>query len=346
LWAVPVEKATLRERRLGRMEMPGTGAGADSLFYRAYIIVGIIVVVAATVGLSSLAPRTFDGMWLPVICAPTTLWVIGILVYWWVQFLFLGYTDPKRLGDEAEEVPEIKALRNWSTLSEAMTVHGGDVDELEELERAARRPVLEWFGWSTVLVLYVLTGPWLTALGILTPQTQKYFAAGVVGLAIFIMVRTPFLLGASIGAGEYAYLRPLGLAVVESPTIDLKRIPRTAIDGPWGLVSGSATVLSGTRHDRQVQVVVDGKRNRTMVEAPVPPFSVQSREGKLVAGRGAPEAVKDNLKELRKAKRWLGMELQAGPEGIVIERDAGRRQNMWLYDLWLAERLLEAMEED
>jgi hypothetical protein len=30
----------------------------------------------------------------------------------------------------------------------------------------------------------------------------------------------------------------------------------------------------------------------------------------------------------------------------VVERHPGRRQNMWLYDLWLAERLLEALGED
>ncbi len=324
--------------------MPGTGAGADSILYRIYIFGGIIVVFAATVGLGQLAPRTFEGMWLPVVFVPTTLWVIGILVYWWVQFLFLGYTDPKRLREEAgEEAPEIKALRNWSTLSEAMTVYGGDVDELKRLEKAARRPVLEWFGWSTVLVLYVLTGPWLTGLGVLTQQRQGYFAAGFGVLAILMLVRTPFLLGASIGAGEYAYLRPLGLAVVERPTIDFRRIARTAVEGPWGLVAGGATVVAGTRHDRQVQVAVDGKRNYTVVEAPVPPFTVESREGKLVAGEGAPKAVKESLKELRKAKRWLGMELQAGPEGIVVERSATRRQDMWLYDLWLAERLLEAL---
>ncbi len=327
--------------------MPGTGAGGDSILYRIYIFGGFIVVIAATVGLSSLAPRTFEGMWLPVICIPTTVWIIGILGYWWVQFLFFGYTDPKRLREEAgEEAPEIKALRNWSTLSEAMTVYGGDLEELEKLEKAARRPVLEWYGWSNVLVLYVLTGPWLTGFGVLTQQRYGYFAAGFVVLAILMLVRTPFLLGASIGAGEYAYLRPLGLAVAERPNIDFKRIARTAFEGPWGLVTGTATVMSGARHDRQVQVVVDGKRNYTMVEATVPPFTVESEEGKLVAGEGAPEAVKESVKELRKAKRWLGMKLRAGPEGIVVERTASRRQDMWLYDLWLAERLLEALEED
>jgi len=324
--------------------MPGTGAGWDSIFYRAYIIGGIVVVVAVTVTVGSLAPPGEEEAWLPLIFGTVTLWFIGILAYWWVQFLFLGYTEPERWVKEAEDdTPDIKALRSWSTLSEAMTVHGGDIEELKKLEKAARRPVLEWFGWTNVFVLYCLSNPWLVALGLLTPQRQRYFAAGVVGLIIFIMVRTYFLLGARVTAGEYAYLRPLGLAVVERPTLDFKRIARTAVEGPWGLVAGSGTVLAGTRHDRSVQVVVDGKRNYTMVEAEVPPFTVESREGKLVAGERAPQAIKESLKELRQAKRWVDMELQAGPEGIRVERIPGRGQNMWLYDLWLGERLLEAL---
>jgi len=327
--------------------MPGSGAGRDSIFYRVYIIGGILVIVAITLAVGLLAPRAEQTAWMPLVFGPITLWVVGILAYWWVQFLFKGYTEPERWVEEAgDDTPDIKALRSWSTLSEGMTVHGGDFDELKKLERAARRPVLEWYGWTNVFTFYCLSNPWLVALGILTPQRQRYFAAGVVGLIIFIMVRTYFLLGASIGAGEYAYLRPLGLAVVERPTLDFKRIARTAVEGPWGLVRGGGIVLAGTRHDRSVQVVVDGQRNYTMVEEQVPRFTVESREGKLVPKEGAPQAVKESLKELRQAKRWVGMELQAGPERIVVERTPGRRQNMWLYDLWLAERLLEALGEN
>ena len=328
---IVIERLRPPAQTLGAMGMPGSGAGWDSIFYKAYIIGGIVVIVAVTLGVGLLAPRAEQTAWMPLVFGPITLWVVGILAYWWVQFLFKGYTEPERwVKEDEDDTPDIKALRSWSTLSEAMTVHGGDFDELKKLERAARRPALEWYGWTNVLTFYCLSNPWLVALGILTPQRQRYFAAGVVGLIVFIMVRTYFLLGASIGAGEYAYLRPLGLAVVERPTLDFKRIARTAVEGPWGLVRGGGIVLAGTRHDRSVQVVVDSQRNYTMVEAQVPRFTVESREGKLVPGKGAPQAVKESLKELRQAKRWVDMELQAGPERIVVERTPGRRQNMWL----------------
>jgi hypothetical protein len=327
--------------------MPGTGAGGDSLFYRFYIIGGLAVVVAVCLAVGLLTPPAEVEARLPLMFGAVTLWFIGILAYWWVQFLFLGYTEPERwVKEDEDETPDIKALRSWSTLSEAMSVYGGDVEELKKLDKAARRPVLEWFFWVNVLCLYCLSNPWLTILGILTPERQRYFVAGVLGLIVFIMVRTYFLLGARVTAGEYAYLRPLGLEVVEGPTLDFKRIARTTLEGPWGLVAGRGTVLAGTRHGRSVQVVVDGQRCYTMVEAQVPSFTVESKEGKLVAGEGAPAAVRESLKELHKARRWVGMELQAGSEGIAVERTPGRRQNMWLYDLWLAERLLEALGED
>ena len=326
--------------------MPGTGAGWDSIFYRVYVIGGFLGIVILVLCLGFLAPEVLEAGGLPLVFAPVTLWVVGILAYWWVQLLFRGYGDPKRMREEAgEDGPEIRSLRSWSTLSEAMTVHGGDVEELQRLEKAARRPIIEWFGWTTLLTLYCLSNPWLTVLGVLTPRTQPYYVAGVIGLIIFIMVRTYFLLGSSIGAGEYAYLRPLGLEMVETPAIDFKRIARSPLEGPWGSVTANARVLAGRRHGRQVQVVSEGKKNFTMVKARVPRFTVESREGKLVAAEGAPRIINESLHQLRKAKRWQGIELQGGSEGIVVERTSGRRQNMWLYDLWLAERLLDALEE-
>jgi hypothetical protein len=50
------------------------------------------------------------------------------------------------------------------------------------------------------------------------------------------------------------------------------------------------------------------------------------------------------LKGLCKAKRWRGVEVTGRPEGIGIERES-RGQNMWLYDLWLIERMLEKLVE-
>jgi hypothetical protein len=94
--------------------MPGTGAGGDSILYRVYIIGGLVACIAIAVSVSLLFPGADETLWMPLIFGPTTLWFLGILAYWWVQLLFLGYADPKRLREEAgEDEPEIKALRSW-----------------------------------------------------------------------------------------------------------------------------------------------------------------------------------------------------------------------------------------
>ncbi len=62
-----------------------------------------------------------------------------------------------------------------------------------------------------------------------------------------------------------------------------------------------------------------------------------------MADEGALRAVTEALKGLRKAKRWRGIKVTGGSEGIGIEREPPG-QNMWLYDLWLIERLLESIE--
>ena len=72
---------------------------------------------------------------------------------------------------------------------------------------------------------------------------------------------------------------------------------------------------------------------------------MQSKDGKLVPDKGAPETVVKALRSLRKAKRWRGVAVYAGPAGIGVQRQS-RGTNMWLYDLWLAEYLLDEIEPD
>lgn len=50
-----------------------------------------------------------------------------------MQFLLKGYGNAERMLEQTGDgTPEIKALRSWCTLSEAMTVHGGEINELED----------------------------------------------------------------------------------------------------------------------------------------------------------------------------------------------------------------------
>ncbi|MFC2046248.1 hypothetical protein ACFLTC_01850, partial [Chloroflexota bacterium] len=106
------------------------------------------------------------------------------------------------------------------------------------------------------------------------------------------------------------------------------------------VIPEGAAVVEGIRHGRRVRIDTIGKYSRTLVQAAMPPFTIRSQDGKLHAATGAPTAVTDALKGLRKAKRWRGIEVAGGPDGIGVERQS-RGHNMWLYDLWLIERVLE-----
>ena len=102
-------------------------------------------------------------------------------------------------------------------------------------------------------------------------------------------------------------------------------------------------ILTGNRLGRRIVIEARGKQSTTRVESNSPRFDIQSQSGKLQAGENAPEAVRNVLIGMRRAKRWRGITVSGGPDGITIERES-RGQNMWLYDLWLAERLLENLK--
>jgi len=159
------------------------------------------------------------------------------------------------------------------------------------------------------------------------------------GIAL-LLVATPILAGWGARSAGEAYLAPLGLAATRTPGLEVDLIGLIG-DGQKLIPEGSA-ILEGERYGRLVHIETMDKHSLTVVQARLPAFKVQSNEGKLVPDEGAPEPVVKALKSLRKAKRWQGIVVHAGPEGIAVQRQS-KGTNMWLYDLWLAEVLLDKL---
>jgi predicted PilT family ATPase len=113
----------------------------------------------------------------------------------------------------------------------------------------------------------------------------------------------------------------------------------SSIGGGQRLIPDGPAIVEGMRHGRLVHIETIGGHSLTVVQAKLPEFKAQSDDGKLIPDEGAPETLVRTLKSLRKAKRWRGIEVNAGSEGIGIQRES-KGTNMWLYDLWLAEYLL------
>jgi hypothetical protein len=322
--------------------------GWDYLLYRIYIWGGLAALVAHIV----VSVLVFDVASQPdlaiyVICGPITLYVAVILLYWWWVLLFKGNKELKEsVRQRPESVPPLSALKTWNTLHAAMSLYGGSPDEMLKTANAARRPVALWYGAANMGVVWILGYFWLNWLGIMPgepTQTFPIMLAGVFAGCGFMIFGIPFLLDWASRAGERAYLAPLGLSLVESPSLrpDLDGI----LGGELALVPEGAAVVEGHRLGRQVHIETLDRRCFTWVQATTPPFTIRSRQGKLSAEPGAPDGVLAALKGMRKAKRWRGIEVRGGSGGIGVQRESPG-QNMWLYDLWLVERVLEGLEQE
>jgi len=314
--------------------------GLDYTLYRIYIVGGIAFVVIFVL----VSTLIFEAHELPspipflAIFAPVMLYVGGILLYWWWVFLFKGDRELEELVEVQEKgLPGIKSLKSWNTLHQAMAIYGGNVEELKRNAKEARRPIIIWYGCTNLLVVWIFGPITLGSLGIFQLSLGIWLGGAFVWIVLMLAV-TYFLLGWGGSAAEKAYLAPLGLAVTHVP--GLKPDVIALIGGGQQLIPDGPAIVEGLRHGRLVHIETIGRHSLTLLQAKLPEFKVQSDDGKLVPDKGAPETVVRALEGLRKAKRWRGIEVNASPEGIGIQRQS-KGTNMWLYDLWLAEYLSE-----
>jgi hypothetical protein len=321
--------------------------GLDYTLYKIYVWGGLPVIVIQIL----VSVLVFDAMELPtpqpflVIMGPTLLWLAGIFLYWWGVFIFKGRHEWEEWKETPSQgVPLIKALKSWNTLHQAMSINGGDVEALIESEKKARRPMYVWFGSVTLIALWILCPIALGAMGIVPASWLGKMLIGIYVWVALMIVGTPFLLGWGARSSGKAYLAPLGLTATETPglrpdVIDL-------LGGGQSLIPDGPAIVEGERHGRLVHVeTIDDGHCLTVVQAALPEFRAHSEEGKLIPDEGAPEAALRALKSLRKAKRWQGIAVYAGPDGLAIQRQS-KGTNMWLYDLWLAEYLMDRVDAE
>ncbi|MCB0037410.1 MAG: hypothetical protein KDE51_25435 [Anaerolineales bacterium] len=321
--------------------------GWDYKLYQVYIWGGLLFIV----GHILISILVFEADKLPgpqaylTIVGPLLVWVAGILLYWWWVLLFKGSKELAQLVQEgANEVPGIQSLKSLNSLHQALAINGGNAAELFQNAKEARRPGLIWYGCLNLLAIWVLGFITLGALELLPaegPFGLGMLVFGVVGWCVGMIILTPLLGGWGGRKAEEAYLAPLGLAVTQVPSLKFNEM--SLLGGGQTVVPDGAAVVEGERHGRLVYIEMIDKDSLTAVQAAVPEFTVQSNDGKLTASNNAPEAVAVAIKSLRKAKRWQGVEVQAGSEGITIQRQS-KKTDMWLYDLWLAEYLLDKID--
>jgi hypothetical protein len=314
--------------------------GLDYTLYKIYIVGGIAFYVVWVF----VQTLVFDALSLPgsssfvVLGVPLMLWFAGVLLYWWWVFLFKGKRELKgRIEVQPKRFPDIKSLKSWTILHRAMAIYGGNVEEQRRNETKARRPILVWYGFTNLMVVWIFGPITLGSLGIFELDLFIWLG-GMFVWVILMLFLTYLLLGWGGSAAEMAYLAPLGLAITQMPELKPDEM-RSMSSGPR-LIPDGAVIVEGERHGRLVHIETLGRYSLTVLQENLPEFRVQSEEGKLFPDRGASEAVVKALKGLAKAKRWRGVKVDAGREGICVQRES-KGMNMWLYDLWLAEYLLD-----
>jgi hypothetical protein len=223
-----------------------------------------------------------------------------------------------------------------------MANYCGSVEELKRNEKKARRPILIWYGCTNLLVMWIFGPITLGSLGIFQLNLGIWLG-GVFVWVVLMLALTYFLLGWGGGLAEKAYLAPLGLAITQIPRLKPDTIG--LMGGGQILIPDGPVIVEGERYGRLVHIETIERYSLTVLQANLPEFKVQCDDGKLVPDRNTPEAVAKALKSLRKAKRWRGIEVNTGPEGISVQRKS-KGTNMWLYDLWLAEYLLNNLRVD
>jgi hypothetical protein len=138
---------------------------------------------------------------------------------------------------------------------------------------------------------------------------------------------------------------PLGLELTERLEVTIE--PKSVAPFRMGAGVRGATAFSGKRHGRRVSIRMPaGESARSLCQVHVggaaPEFEFRCRDGRLKAADGAPAAVAEALKSVPNSPRWNGLRGSAGPDGIEIEHK-GVGQGDWLLDLWLAERVADAV---
>jgi hypothetical protein len=310
-----------------------TKHGIGSWGYKLYIAAGLIFLFGSPFVLHFIAndpsgygtTALLNQYYVPGL----TLFFGGILAYWW-YILFFADTPPKINAP----VDDPSLLQNWDSLFQAMATGGGDPQRLKRLRWVMQRGLLIFMSGLTLLVMFPSLGFLLGFMSFSGVSPNFGVFVGVY-LTLTVILQVVFFIAAGQSVDAFnEMLPPLGLQITETPDFGEAVVRKAA-----GAAQTGVTVIAGMRHSRPVRIVTDVGETTTRIGGSVEAFTITSTDGKLEAQPGAPESVRDALRPLRKAKRWKGITVSGGADGITVTRKGIRTGNEWLTDLWLAERI-------
>lgn len=126
-------------------------------------------------------------------------------------------------------------------------------------------------------------------------------------------------------------IRPLGLEIVEV-------VGAGEPGGRRPLAPHGNTEIRGMRHGRMVVVRLREASTEVVIEAHVPPFALRGAMDGWDDVCDAPPEVREVLGSLMPNRRWQGLQVTGGEDGVRLHR-AQDSARSWMHDLWLAELL-------
>ncbi len=312
-------------------------------------LVGVVVVAAAV---AVIATTTGQGESNPKLTLGLIFGVIAVFV---VVLLALQRADLERAarGDAAatgraaaaggRQVEDPTAMAE-PALWGAMAVAPIDADAVRAREQvwdAGRRS--QRLG-LVVSVLIFLTVP---AIYLLESFVPRLIGGPLIAIAAVYGSIRAIRPGGEIESGferTDRAMAPLGLRVTERPRGGFEtRAP--SMPGFDYRLRGP-TELSGERHGRPVTVRLGGYEETGASEvhlaAALPELRARSRDGRIRAADGGAPQLVEALEEVPNSTRWKRVEVSGGPDGLTVTRKKGEQRD-WLCDLWLAERIADAL---
>jgi len=316
--------------------------------YRAWVIIGLMVIVTVMVSLGLAQPSNKNLVFVALVLVG--IYLAGIFFF---QFRMVDRVETGR-GDAPAAAAETAAGAgnppgDLQSMIRALAVKPSDPAAQRAAMSGTTGVVRSQLRYGVLLCVAILVGMALFYGGVdaaLRPfgETGPGFPVALVPVFVLIafgVLRIPFNLAAAQGAGD-AYLEPLGLQISEMPRVGVR--PRYGGSGMQTDVSG-ATVMSGKRHGRGVEVRIDARDSQVLVAGSSPAFSIEGEDGRLVAGRRAPAALRKAVESLGPDRRWKNVKVTGTADGIAVDRrlrTSQQAEQLWMTDLWLAERLAEA----
>jgi hypothetical protein len=298
-----------------------------------FVVAGIAIVIALSVDSNNSNPRLQMGLIFGVIA----VFLVGLFIFQRRDLNRAATGDLKGFSKGPRQVADPTKLGDGE-LWAALAVHpiGDDaIKARKELWGAGRRSMNLGV---VITILIFLSVPPIYLLDTFVPL----FVGGalIVILALYGSWR-------AIGPGgevESGFdlmgeaMRPLGLELTDRPSV--RMVPRAPTMPGYSATLVGPTAMVGERHGHRIEVHQEAGLSEVTVHVKSPKFEAKAKRGRFATEDGASDTA-GILAGLPASDRWNGVRIEGGPTGVMVARKGN--PSAWLCDLWLAERIAEAV---